>query len=210
MGKPLPPCIVMEKGESLQDWSERAEPDLFTSLAVLSNISARLADMHEAGYAHRDLKPANIMWLSSQNRWTIINFGGIERIGQHAPLRFTLAYAAPEVTAASHRNDKRMECRAALDVWSLGVIAFELLTGAPAYDLMEEGAPGVAARLLGEAPLPWEGMADEGLLQRLGTCVEPVLNLLQREPSKRTSMRAFSAYVSICTQNPTAAQATKN
>ena len=33
-GRPLPPCIVMEKGESLQDWSNRAEPDLFTSVAV--------------------------------------------------------------------------------------------------------------------------------------------------------------------------------
>ena len=33
-GWPLPPCIVMEKGESLQDWSNRAEPDLFASLAV--------------------------------------------------------------------------------------------------------------------------------------------------------------------------------
>ena len=33
-GRTLPPCIVMEKGESLQDWSNRAEPDLFTSLAV--------------------------------------------------------------------------------------------------------------------------------------------------------------------------------
>ena len=34
LGRPLPPCIVMERGESLQDWSDRAEPDLFTSLAV--------------------------------------------------------------------------------------------------------------------------------------------------------------------------------
>jgi len=34
LGRPLPPCIVMEKGESLQDYSERAGPDLFTSLAV--------------------------------------------------------------------------------------------------------------------------------------------------------------------------------
>ena len=31
---PLPPCIVMERGESLQDWSNRAEPDRFTSLSV--------------------------------------------------------------------------------------------------------------------------------------------------------------------------------
>ena len=35
-GRPLPPCIVMEKGESLQDWSNRAEPDVFASLAVCS------------------------------------------------------------------------------------------------------------------------------------------------------------------------------
>ena len=43
-GHPLPPCIVMEKGESLQDWSDRAEPDLFTSLAVclLDTISWKL------------------------------------------------------------------------------------------------------------------------------------------------------------------------
>ena len=39
-GRPLPPCIVMEKGESLQDWSNRAEPDLFTSLAVRQQQAA--------------------------------------------------------------------------------------------------------------------------------------------------------------------------
>jgi hypothetical protein len=33
-GKPMPPCIVMERGESLQEWANRAEPDLFTALAV--------------------------------------------------------------------------------------------------------------------------------------------------------------------------------
>ena len=33
-GRPLPPCIVLEKGESLHNWSDRAHPDLFTSLAV--------------------------------------------------------------------------------------------------------------------------------------------------------------------------------
>ena len=35
-GRAMPPCIIMEKGESLQDWSNRAEPDLFTALAVRS------------------------------------------------------------------------------------------------------------------------------------------------------------------------------
>jgi hypothetical protein len=35
-GRVLPPCIVMERGESLQEWANRAEPDLFASLAVCS------------------------------------------------------------------------------------------------------------------------------------------------------------------------------
>ena len=39
-GRALPPCIVMEKGESLQDWSNRAEPDLFASLAVRMDRAA--------------------------------------------------------------------------------------------------------------------------------------------------------------------------
>ena len=39
-GRPLPPCIIMEKGESLQDWSNRAEPDRFASLAVRPFLSA--------------------------------------------------------------------------------------------------------------------------------------------------------------------------
>jgi hypothetical protein len=33
-GRALPPCIVMERGESLQEWANRAEPDLLASLAV--------------------------------------------------------------------------------------------------------------------------------------------------------------------------------
>jgi len=33
-GRPLPPCIVMEKGESLHDWSDRAQPDLFSAVSV--------------------------------------------------------------------------------------------------------------------------------------------------------------------------------
>ena len=36
-GRPLPSCIVMEKGDSLHDWIDRAEPDIFTTLAVCCN-----------------------------------------------------------------------------------------------------------------------------------------------------------------------------
>jgi serine/threonine protein kinase len=108
-------------------------------LQLLSNVSARLSYMHEAGFVHRDLKPANVMWLPRENRWTIIDFGCAARIGTPAPLSFTLAYAAPEVVRAFEMGKDRIESNPALDAWSLGVMAFELLTGLPAFRLVTDG-----------------------------------------------------------------------
>ena len=116
----------------------RRPPDLMWQ-QVLSNISLRLADMHDAGYVHRDLKPANVMWLPRQNRWTVIDFGCVARVGEQAPLSFTLAYAAPEVAHAFLLEQRSIESTPQLDAWSLGVMAWELLTGAPPFDLVGEG-----------------------------------------------------------------------
>ena len=106
---------------------------------VLSNVSGRIADMHAAGYVHRDLKPANVMWLPRENRWTIIDFGCVARLGAAAPVSFTLAYAPPEVALACRGGLQSIAATEALDAWSLGVMAFELLTGAPTYDLVTSG-----------------------------------------------------------------------
>ena len=110
-----------------------------SGMQVLSNISKRLADMHAAGYVHRDLKPANVMWLPRENRWTVIDFGCVARAGEVAPLNFTVAYAAPEVVRAFFLQRHYIESTPALDAWSLGVMAFELLTGAPAFNHLADG-----------------------------------------------------------------------
>jgi serine/threonine protein kinase len=99
--------------------------------------------MHEAGFVHRDLKPGNVMWLPRENRWTVIDFGCTARIGVLAPLSFTLAYAAPEVVRAFEMEAKSIESTPALDAWSLGVMAFELLTGSPAFRLVTDGRANV-------------------------------------------------------------------
>jgi hypothetical protein len=58
----LPPCIVVERGEALDEWAARIEPGFPTILNVLCDIATRLLQLHACGLAHRDLKPANILW----------------------------------------------------------------------------------------------------------------------------------------------------
>ena len=103
-------------------------------LQVLSHVADRLKDLHGAGYVHRDLKPGNIMFLRRTKRWTLIDFACAARTGTHACTGFSLFYAAPEVINAYMAGEGGVEVTEALDAWSLGVLAIELLTGKAVFD----------------------------------------------------------------------------
>jgi serine/threonine protein kinase len=117
-------------------------------LQVIANVSIRLSSMHEAGYAHRDVKPANVMWLPRENQWTLIDFGCAAPLNEEAPLSYTLTHAAPEVIKAWKAGAQTCMSNTAIDAWALGVMAYELLTGKPAFDVFLTGRDAVCCFLV--------------------------------------------------------------
>src|SRR5260221_5587323 len=98
-------------------------------------IGARLADglahAHERGILHRDLKPANVL-LTDEGQPMLLDFNLAEDTklrceGTVAHAGGTLPYMSPEQMAGLVAGGARVDARS--DIYSLGVILFELLTG---------------------------------------------------------------------------------
>jgi serine/threonine protein kinase len=120
--------IVMThyEGETLADRLERGPLPLEEAVAVGRHIADALAAAHRAGIVHRDIKPSNVM-LTRTGQTKLVDFGlaGREDTGADAvSVRAgTLPYMSPE------RLDGE-PCDARGDVWSLGVVLYEMLAGA--------------------------------------------------------------------------------
>src|SRR6266851_3907954 len=105
----------------------RLSPDKATEIA--RQICAGLAAAHERGVIHRDLKPANVM-LDGAGKIRVMDFGlaGVAASIKGADVRAgTPAYMAPEQLAGSDVSTKS-------DLYSLGLILYEILTGKRAFD----------------------------------------------------------------------------
>ena len=128
-----PPFVVMEyvHGTSLRALLTAGMPlPMDFALAVTTQVAAALDHAHSKGVVHGDIKPGNIL-ISDDETARLIDFG-IARLGSSSgetpdrPAMGTPRYAAPE-----QAQGKEIGRRA--DVYSLGVVAYEMLTGLPAY-----------------------------------------------------------------------------
>ncbi|NUU41844.1 serine/threonine-protein kinase [Tardiphaga robiniae] len=119
-------ALVMPRAtESLRDRMERsASLSLADAIEIVSQIAAALGEI-EGRIVHRDLKPENILFLDGQ--WCLADFG-ISRYAEATTAPDTQKYAMTAPYAAPERW-RGERASSACDIYALGVIAFELLTG---------------------------------------------------------------------------------
>lgn len=131
------PYIVMQlvEGEDLDTWMQRQSLPLplGTALGVLRSIGAGLRAIHEAGAVHGDLKPANVL-VEGDGSMVVTDLGLVRLLDKRArrsEVVGTPAYMAPEILTLEKLSP---ELAVRSDVYSLAVIAFELLTGEPPFE----------------------------------------------------------------------------
>lgn len=107
-------------------------------MQVLVHIGLRIASLHDAGFAHRDLKPGNLMWQQRTFNWVLIDFGLAAKLGEEARLGFTPPYAAPETIQALKNHQTRVIVDKSVDLWALGIMAFELLLERSPYGVIPD------------------------------------------------------------------------
>jgi serine/threonine protein kinase len=157
--------IVMEYVDGATLRQRLAEGPL-TSLAALSiarQIAAALAAAHRVGVAHRDIKPENVMLLANEHV-KVLDFGLAKRIRAFpdalgssstfdpVPSLTTPGLIIGTVPYMSPEQTRGREVDARSDLWSLGVVLYEMLTGRPPF--VGETASDIVAAILERTPPP--------------------------------------------------------
>ena len=85
--------------------------------------------MHCEQIVHCDLKPSHVVFFGEDLLWKLIDLDGARKAGTQEVISFTSAYAPPEVLREFNNNGKLPVARPSIDLWSFGVLAYEVITG---------------------------------------------------------------------------------
>jgi serine/threonine protein kinase len=134
----------------LSSWSQGL--DLRSALSIMIDIAETLVDLEAKGIVHRDLKPANVLLLNGH--WCLTDFG-ISRYAAATTAPDTQKYAMTPPYAAPEQW-RFQRATSATDVYALGVLGYEILTGAQPFNGQTSGSSisVISPRRSPRSPLP--------------------------------------------------------
>ncbi len=163
-------------GETLKERIKRGPMKLEEAIRIVCQIGEGLQEAHRKEIVHRDIKPANIV-ITSRGQVKIMDFGvakllGKTKLTQTGTTLGTVAYMSPE-----QAQGKDVDHRS--DIWSLGVILFEMITGRQPFQGDYEQA--VVYSILNDQP-----ESVTGLRTGVPMALEQVITkALHKDPKKR-------------------------
>ena len=136
-------------GETLQRRIARGPLPVDEAVTVAVQIARGLAKAHDRGIVHRDIKPSNVL-VTSDGVAKILDFGiaklaDVTITGTTGGPLGTVAYMSPEQARSAHVDQRT-------DLWSLGVVLYEMLAGEPPF--VGGGAAAVMASIQHAEPAP--------------------------------------------------------
>lgn len=186
--------IAMEllEGTTLKQWSRK--PNLLPLdklIPVLASVADALDYAHQQGVVHRDIKPANIMVTKDQTV-KVMDFG-IAKMASSSKTQTNVVLGTPTYMSPEQIAGKKVDGRS--DVFSLGVVLFELLSGRPPFT-----ADNVSALLFAIAHNPHPSI--KLLRPDLPPAVRQILDqALQKDPALRFRRAAeFAQELRACLQ----------
>ena len=142
----LHPFLVMEliEGGTLRELlTERGPMPPHAAVAVLRPVLSGLATAHQAGLVHRDIKPENIL-ISDDHEVKIADFGLVRAVAAAGITSNNIIFGTAAYLSPEHVRDGSTTARS--DVYALGILAYELLTGTTPFT--GDSALSVAAQRL--------------------------------------------------------------
>src|SRR5579884_128913 len=185
------PYLVLEyvEGKRIDEYCRDHELPTRARLELFLQAAGAIGFAHRSLVLHRDLKPSNIM-ITTEGSVRVLDFGIAKLLDRgeteeteltlFAGRAFTAGYASPEQIAGRPLT-------VASDVYSLGVVLYELLTGIRPYELKRKSVANLEEQILETEPsLPSSVIADKQLRRVLrGDLDRVILTALRKTPDQR-------------------------
>jgi serine/threonine protein kinase len=192
------PYFVMEYVEGLPivEFCERHEWSLTKRLDLFRQVCAAVQHAHQKLVIHRDIKPCNIL-VSDDGEPKLLDFGIAKLlVPELAPegVRTTISF---RMMTPEYGSPEQLRCEpvtTATDVYSLGIVLYELLTAKRPYALTGRTPAEIERLVCGQEPLKPSEMADERQAKALkGDLDNIVMMAIRKEPERRyQSVEQFS------------------